>query len=265
MQLIDGGRIEPDKSSFPSLKKLIRLQSILALKNDFLNVTGRALFGQTRSSFLERVYYPEMSNQALCVMKKWKLSNQCRIAKAELANRRVHGRRSFFLDMTDDELTQWLHRAVQPLAQYMSKLDQSNVTVGSPTPSIGVGLPYENHLNYSFMTRQSLASNQPFMNSIIETTLANARAGLSVPPVRNPVRNHPTNLAAIARLAKNLPISVSVNLDHTIHPDDRDDVIQETRELSEFMSFLSFGVYRPYRKVTGRSCVVKDTTSQSDH
>ena len=257
MQLIDGGRIDRLKGSFPSLRNLIRLQTILSLKKDALSVAGRSLFGQSRNEFLERIYYPELSNQALCLMKKWKLGNQYRIAKQELANRKEHGRRSFFVDMTDDQLSHWIFRAVQPLTRYMYNLCQSSVTVGRPVPSLGVAIPRDNHLRYSFMSEEMLAANKPYMTQALTTTLVNARIGLSVHPVRHPVRDHPTNLAIVARIAKGLPVLVKENSDSSIHPDDDDMLktdVHENQELSNFMSFLSYNIYRPYRN-TPRNCV----------
>ena len=196
-------------------------------------------------------------------MKKWKLSNQYRIAKEELANRQEHGRKSFFLDMTDDELARWIHRAIQPLTQYMHK---SNVLVGRPVPSLDVTFPYSNHLRYTFMSEDELAPDRPYMTQSILTTLTNARIGLSVHPVRNPVRDHPTNLAIVARLAKGMPVLVKKNSDNRIHPDDTlgDDDIYENRELSSIMSFLSFGVYRPYRNTPQNHIALVNTPSQND-
>ena len=163
--------------------------------------------------------------------------------------------------MSDDELARWVHRAVQPLMQCMYNLYPSNMLVGGPVASLGVAIPRDNHLKYSFMSEEELAANRPYMSQAISTTLVNARIGLSVHPVRHPVRDHPTNLAIIARIAKGNPVLVEANSDNSIHPDDGapQTDIQKNQELHSFMLFLSYGVYSPYRNAPRNRIALLDT------
>ena len=205
-----------------------------------------------------------MNNQMGGIIKRWKLSAQVKIAEYELENRLHQHSRYFFDEFSNNELEKWLVIAKKELAGQNAYLKPSHVEVKRFSPSLGIHVPSQQHVRYSFMRQLTFQDNlnQAVANTVSAVSYGSRFSWLS--PMRLPIRNHPLNLSIFAQLAQGLPIKTFLDMDDRIHSEDnlRHDRI-DNRELENIMLFLSFGTWRPNRVTFRDNCIIKDSSVQT--
>ena len=226
-----------DPSPFPSLRQIVRFQTVVKLEKDNLRKLTKSLFSGSKLSFLEDLVYPEIANKLHFLAERAKLGAQLSLAEEELSGRETTDKSTVsktlavttsFSAMSTAELESWIS---------VTKVNAKT----PPTPSlvkVGGGphdclaLPETSHFKFSFIKYNDQLARL--------TCLQMERTKF--------LYQHPINLSSFAQLGISLPLATDINALSGQQPLHSSDNVRESNALTpiivNFIFFLSYGTYR---------------------
>ena len=153
------------------------------------------------------------------------------------------------------------------MAYQTTFLKRSHVEVKRSSPSLGIQMPPENHIRYSFMSNDLLPLHET-LNAAVTNTVSAITHGSRfswISPLRLPLRSHPLNLSIFAQLAQGLTLKTFLDKESRLHSEDnvRHNRV-DIRELDNLMIFLSYGTWRPNRVAFRDNPIVMDSPAQTN-
>ena len=235
IETIDGGRII-DPSPFPSLRQIIRFQTMMRTEKDTLRMLTKNLYSGSKLSYLEDLLYPDLANKLQNIVRRTQLGVQLSLAEAELSQKKTTNK---LLTPTTRAVTSYSTMSITELESWISEMKENAKTlqtfsfVRTGGPRHCLSLPKSpTSFDLSFVTYNDHLARL--------TCLQMERTRF--------LHRHPINLSSFACLGVSLPLAVNINALSGQQPLHSSDTVRESIALTptivDLMYFLSYGTYK---------------------